>query len=225
MMILFAIIGFGVGWLLNLLATVLPRLTRHRAVVQQPVLMPAAVRLVARREPLTPEVGMALGAEGISLLVFVYLGLRFGWTIDFAAAAAVYSFFALIALVDLKYRLVLNLVVYPAILFVLLLQWATGGHTPTSILLGGGLAFGMFALAAWVKPGGLGGGDVKLALLIGLALGFPQVLWALIVGVGVGAVVALWLLGRGRTRQTYIPYAPFLCLGAMIALLYNPIVI
>jgi prepilin signal peptidase PulO-like enzyme (type II secretory pathway) len=77
----------------------------------------------------------------------------------------------------------------------------------------------------------LGGGDVKLALLIGLALGFPTVLWALLVGVGSGAVTAVTLLIISRrqpqkqawNRKSQIPYAPFLCLGAIIALLYNPL--
>jgi leader peptidase (prepilin peptidase)/N-methyltransferase len=69
----------------------------------------------------------------------------------------------------------------------------------------------------------VGGGDIKLAALIGFALGFPEVLWALLVGIGSGGLVALFLLWTRRgDRQTRIAYAPFLCLGAMVALLFNP---
>jgi leader peptidase (prepilin peptidase)/N-methyltransferase len=67
----------------------------------------------------------------------------------------------------------------------------------------------------------MGAGDVKLAALIGVVMGFPQVLWALTLGVlagGLGAVVVL-ASGKGGLKS-YIPYGPFLCLGAVLVLLY-----
>lgn len=152
-------------------------------------------------------------------------GLFFGWAALTGSwlMLVAYLFFALIAIIDLKYRLVLNIVTYPAIVIVLLGNLLVLQADPRHILLGGGLAFGIFFLTAWLRPDDLGWGDVKLAALLGFAFGFPQILWALLVGGGLGAVVALLLLRQHDKKHT-IPYAPFLCLGAMIALLYNPIV-
>jgi prepilin signal peptidase PulO-like enzyme (type II secretory pathway) len=65
----------------------------------------------------------------------------------------------------------------------------------------------------------MGAGDVKLAALIGLMVGFPRVLWALALGVLAGGVTSiLLLLFRLRGLKSYIPYAPFLCSGAIITL-------
>ena len=45
---------------------------------------------------------------------------------------------------------------------------------------------------------------------------------ALLVGAGSGALAAVFLLTRRKDRRTRIAYAPYLCLGAMVALLFNP---
>ncbi|MBK9613771.1 A24 family peptidase [Candidatus Amarobacter glycogenicus] len=97
------------------------------------------------------------------------------------------------------------------------------GQSWTAAGLGGGLALAAFVLAAWLRPGDLGGGDVKLAALIGLIFGFPGVLWPLLLGVGLGGMAAAYLLLRGYGRRYHIPYAPFLSLGVFIARLYTPL--
>ncbi len=83
---------------------------------------------------------------------------------------------------------------------------------------------GLFGLAYLVGnrlcPGGLGAGDVKLAGVIGLGLGFPAGLSALFLGVLLGGVGALVLLAAGvRRLKDPIPYGPFLCAGAAVTLL------
>jgi prepilin signal peptidase PulO-like enzyme (type II secretory pathway) len=162
--------------------------------------------------------------ELLSSAAFVYLWARSGLSWEMLGFAGVYCFFSLIAIVDLKYRLVPNALTYPAIAIILIVQLLIVRQDALAVLLGGLLAFAIFFLTALLKPGHLGGGDVKLAALIGLAFGFPQVLWALVAGAGVGGLTATWLLLTRRwSRESHIPYAPFLCLGAMVALLYDPL--
>jgi len=72
-------------------------------------------------------------------------------------------------------------------------------------------------LAALVNPQGLGMGDVKLAFLIGAALGWAAVP-ALVLGVFAAFLPALALLLAGRGRKATLPYAPFLALGALLGL-------
>jgi len=133
-------------------------------------------------------------------------------------------FLLLIALVDLKHRLILNGMVLPAAGLVLLARIAGSGNTLVPALLGAVVGAMPFLLTALVKPNGMGGGDVKLAGLIGLALGFPGVLWAVTLGIFTGGVVSLLLLSSPEWKGSdHLPYGPFLCLGAITALLYDPV--
>jgi len=157
--------------------------------------------------------------------LFIYLWQRFGASFDFYFFAGVCSYFVLIALIDLRYRLIPNLLIFPAAFLVLVGGLMFLRIDLITTLMGGLVGMMLFALAAWLTPQGLGGGDIKLAALIGLFFGFPNVLWALLIGVLLGGIGAMsWVAARRGNRQTQFPYAPFLCLGAMIALFYNPFI-
>lgn len=90
---------------------------------------------------------------------------------------------------------------------------------PLAALAGGLLGLGAFWLLARVRPGALGRGDIKLAGLIGLLIGFPGVVAALLAGMILGGVAALALVhsGRATTTQT-MAYAPYLVIGAWAAM-------
>ena len=222
MIVLAALIGLFTGTLVNWASDWLPRfagrgdapMPRYRVYTLYPKLY---------------ENRLSIAVELSTALVFALLWATRGAASAFEGAAycALYALLLLIAITDLKHRLIANVVTYPLLAIMIVPQLITGisaGGDVRPLLLGGALTFGMFSLIAWIKPGSLGGGDVKLAMLIGVMFGFPQVLWALIIGVGSGGLMAALLLATGRGgRSTRIPYAPFLCLGAMLALLYNPV--
>jgi leader peptidase (prepilin peptidase)/N-methyltransferase len=97
-----------------------------------------------------------------------------------------------------------------------------GGGLLRAVL--GGLALGAgFLVLALVRPGQLGGGDVKLAGLAGLALGWlgwPAVTTAAVLGFSLSAVVSLALLAARRVSLgSAICFGPFLLGGALIAIL------
>jgi leader peptidase (prepilin peptidase)/N-methyltransferase len=169
----------------------------------------------------TMPVVIAAVVELGSMVLCAILGLKFGLTTAFAMAAPGCAYLLLLALIDLKHRLVLNVLVYPAIVIALVAHVLAGDVKYA--LVGGVFAFMIFYGTAVVKPGTLGFGDVKLATLIGLAFGFPAILWVLIVGAGSAAIIAVYFLLTARGRISSIPYAPFLCLGALIAVFYNPL--
>ncbi len=227
--LLMAIVGWFAGWLLNRLSDYLPRFS----VTEKP--KPVAVRsnwpaiweLIRRKEPLKRSwLLLDAGVEGLSALFFAIMWSQLGTSAAFLFAVCGYSFFLLIAIIDLKYRLVLNVLTYPAIVVLLVLNLVTLPQQTTNILLGGAMAFGIFFLTARLRPGELGGGDVKLATLIGVAFGFPQMLLALLVGAGIGGIVVVFLLvSRKAGWKSQIAYAPFLCLGAMFLLLSHSVLI
>lgn len=227
MIILVALTGVLGGWLLNWITDYLPRFSSHPHAAS--VNMPSPPRL-ALWQLLTSQQNrqqwfeLRVGVEALTATSFIYFWVSLGLSWSLLLWAGVYMFFVLVACIDLKYRLILNILTYPGILAVLLVRALILQHDLTSILVGGLFAFSIFFLTAQLRPGDLGGGDVKLATLIGVAFGFPQVLWALIVGAGTGGIVVVYLLVvRRHGRKSTIPYGPFLCLGAMATLFYNPL--
>ncbi len=86
---------------------------------------------------------------------------------------------------------------------------------------------GLFFLVAWASRAalgrtGLGGGDIKLAALIGAALGTGGGLVAAFVGIMLGGVAAASLLVSGRRRfGEYLPFGPFLAAGGVVAAIWG----
>ncbi len=87
-------------------------------------------------------------------------------------------------------------------------------------MAGGAAGLGLFLVLALIQRRGMGMGDVKLAGMIGLLLGYPEVLNALLLGILLGGIVAAGLLiARRVSRRGTIAYAPFLSAGAIVTLL------
>ena len=122
----------------------------------------------------------------------------------------------------MTHRLIPNRLVYPAIAAALLAIPFAAGPGPPQALWGGAVGLALLLLIVLVYPGGMGLGDVKLAALIGLVVGFPLVLLALFLSFVLGgAVGAAALLARRAGMKDALPFAPFLAAGAMVALLYG----
>jgi prepilin signal peptidase PulO-like enzyme (type II secretory pathway) len=234
MVLLCALVGLLVGGFLNWASDYLPRYASSSPSVSLesiPQPMPALWHLLtsstSRRSLIRLQKWSQLGVavELFTALLFAYLWNRLGLSWELLLLAFICSFFLLVAIIDLRYRLVLNVMVYPAMVVTLLLRFMLPGSGAVTALVGGVIGLALFLLTALLRPGDLGAGDVKLATLIGLILGFPQVLWALALGIVAGGIAAilLILLTHRWGLKSHIPYAPFLCLGATVALLYNPL--
>src|SRR4029450_5707665 len=83
-------------------------------------------------------------------------------------------------------------------------------------------ASGFLFLAVLAYPAGMGMGDVKLALVMGAALG-KTVAVALMLGMFTALVPAVFLLARhgSKARKMGIPFGPFLALGSVVALFWG----
>jgi prepilin signal peptidase PulO-like enzyme (type II secretory pathway) len=165
-----------------------------------------------------------LATELVTAGVFAFLWSRPIPVLQSISLTLLCSLFILVAVVDFRYRLVLNVVIIPAMALTLMIRWLAPDTSLLAVLLGGAFGFAIFEMAGVIRPGELGAGDVKLATLVGLVFGFPDALWALLVAVMAGGIVTFVLLlsHRGHSKSL-IPYAPFLSIGAMIALFYNPV--
>jgi prepilin signal peptidase PulO-like enzyme (type II secretory pathway) len=227
MILLYAIAGLFLGSFFNWAADYVPQFASKAITKSSPRLAPAVWHLLtsftfrASSMRLPPSFRLSIAVELTAALLFAYLGQCFGPSWKLLYLAIVCSFFLLVAIIDLKYRLVLNVLVYPAMAVTLLFHSMPPGWDTLITLLGGMFGLAPFLLMAWLRPGELGAGDVKLAALIGLVVGFPLVVYALIVAVLAGGITTLvLLLTRRWNLESHIPYAPFLCLGAIFSLVY-----
>lgn len=154
--------------------------------------------------------------------------------IDRAAPAAILLAYlvlaaggVVLALVDLDTHRLPDALVLPgyAVLPGLLSAAVLFGAPPEALvraLCGGAAVFSFYALLRAIRPGAMGGGDVKLSGVLGIALGFAG--WnALIVGAVaafvLGGAVGVALLAVRRAHlQTALPFGPWMILGAWIGL-------
>ncbi|HEY4632864.1 MAG TPA: A24 family peptidase [Candidatus Limnocylindrales bacterium] len=128
------------------------------------------------------------------------------------------AFLIAIAIYDVRRRRVPNVAIYPAIAAATGLAFVRGDGEWWSFVLAGLGAGVFFAALAWIHPGSMGGGDIKLAALVGLMAGWPDVVVAIFVAFAVGATVGVILVGLGRLgRRDPLPFAPALAVGALTA--------
>jgi leader peptidase (prepilin peptidase)/N-methyltransferase len=147
--------------------------------------------------------------------------LRFGFDGRALVGAIFAATLLVVAAFDLEHRMVPNRIVLPATAVVFALQLAFfPGHALEWTLAAFGSAL-FFLLAFLTYRGGLGMGDVKLALLLGAALG-ESVIAALIIGTFAAAAFAVFLLVRegADARKKAIPLAPFLAFGGLVTLFF-----
>ena len=191
-------IGLALGWLCDLLCRREAGLT------------------VCRRDRVLQWTGLAV----LTALVSAYLQRTFGWGLQFARLLSYSSLLLLIAAVDLRTRLVPNVLTASGLVLALGFSLAFPSPGLLSALEGAALACALFLLLALVGRSAMGFGDVKLAALIGLMTGFPWVVQALILGITLGGLAAaVFLLAGLRRPKQYIPYAPYLAAGAVATLL------
>ena len=161
----------------------------------------------------------------------VWLG---GSATQLAVAAFYCCLFIVLMVIDLEHGLILNKVVYPALVVALIisvflppsrLAFFNNTFLPQAGIIqaaiGGAVGFGLFLLVAVIFSGGIGWGDVKMVALIGMVTGY--LIWvALLLAVVVGGLVAgLLLVLRIKRRKEAIPFAPFLSVATIITLLWG----
>jgi leader peptidase (prepilin peptidase)/N-methyltransferase len=72
----------------------------------------------------------------------------------------------------------------------------------------------------------MGIGDIKLAFLMGLILGFPNILVALFLAFFIGAIIGIGLiLASKKTLKSEVPFGPFLVTGTFLALFWGEVLV
>lgn len=262
---LYGLVGLAVGSFLNV---VIDRLPRRESLLRPPSHCPHCGRRLAAWEMVPLVSYLALRGKCRTcggripwrvFLVELGTGALFAflaWQVGPKPALGLYTLYSVIllviAVIDLEHKLILNVVILPAILLAILLipvrrlvgdiPW---GHTvlmelflpqrmaahpgqvaAVSQLVGGVVAFLIFFLVWLISPQGMGDGDVRLAAFAGLLTGFPGALAAVFGSFILGGIVSILLLLVGKAgRKTAVPFAPFLVVTTFCVMLYGDLLL
>ena len=175
-------------------------------------------------------VELLMAAIAAALFYQFGLGLAFFVGFVFVAALIVISF------IDLDVRIVPDVISLPGIVVGFL--FSVLGHylisdpfelvpSPLSSIIGLLVGGGFLWALAWVYEAftgveGMGGGDIKLLAMIGTFLGWPSIPVTLFFSSLGGSVIGLSAMAiKGVGRKYALPFAPFLCLGALLYLFFG----
>ncbi len=156
-------------------------------------------------------------------LLFVAAPLLIGWSAELLIAWTLISLIVIIWITDIKYMLIPDkiLLVFAIILiaeriFIPLTPWWWDS------IAGAAVGFGLLLFIAVISKGGMGGGDIKLYGVLGIALGVKLVLLSFFIATLIGAVFGgLGLLTGKLKRGNPIPFGPFIGIGALAAYFFG----
>ncbi len=173
--------------------------------------------------------------EFLTGVLFVIIYSYYGLTLEFFIYVTLLFLLFAIAQVDLKHRLVPNTLVaagliagflyyFPGILALFLpvpaalISERAFWDGFAGMLFGGGIMLVIFL----VSRGGMGAGDIKLMVLIGLYIGLRGAAVVLLLGFIFGALTGIAFMATGKlTRKDALPFAPFLSLAAFLQVLWG----
>ena len=169
-------------------------------------------------------------------ILFAFLCWHYGLGWELAIVTFYCCLFIILLVIDLEHGILPNKIIYPGMVIALVVAilGSMFGFEPSGVTdsgfelwivdaaIGGSIGFGLLLIVALIFRGGMGGGDIKLAGLIGLVTGFPLVFVAMFLAVvGGGLVGGVLLLLKLKGRKETIPFGPFLALAAIATLFWG----
>ena len=166
---------------------------------------------ISRRYPLV---------ELLTAALFAGVYWRWGVSAETLAGWILVIILVSTAFIDLDEGIIPDVITIPAVVIGLAISLTTIGFFPA---LWGALAFGgVLFVVAVLSRGGMGGGDVKLAAVIGAFTGIPGAIITLLLSSFLGAVFGVTLMALGKAgRKTPVKFGPFLAIGAYTAFLFS----
>lgn len=153
-------------------------------------------------------------------VVFGLLYWQFGLQADFIVYLIYAIFLIIIFVYDLRYYLILDKVSVPAIILAVLLSYFVLGIGVMDLAIGSLIGGGFFFLQFIISKGKwIGGGDIRLGIIMGLMLGYPLVLVALFIAYLLGSLVGIFLILFGKKKwKSHVPFGTFLSAATFLTI-------
>jgi len=170
--------------------------------------------------------------EFFSATSFLLVYLMFGLTVSGYFLLFISCLLIIVFVYDLKHLIIPDEIVWPGIIISLIFYVVysivkSDYHIIMDSLTGGLLGASFIGLLVLATRGkGMGIGDIKLCLLLGLVLGYPLVIVCLFFAFVIGSFVGICLIIlKSKTLKDEIAFGPYLIIGFYISLFYGPNVI
>lgn len=161
-------------------------------------------------------------------VVFVIVALMRGNPVTFITPEmtrdwALVFVLAFIFLYDLNYGEILDSATIPTSILLFAFSWSMGWQIWPDMALGAALGAGFFGLQYVMSKGKwVGGGDIRLGLLMGIILGWPNILFALMLAYILGAIVSLVLVAiKKKEWKSETPFGTYLAVATFMAMLWG----
>ncbi len=158
-------------------------------------------------------------------LFFLHLD---GLTLQFPAHCFLASSLIAIFFIDLEFQIIPDKITLPGIVVGLVSSIFINPPGPVNALIGfivgGGSLLAVAYLGEWLfKKEAMGGGDIKMAAMMGAFVGWQKVLLIFLGGALIGAVVSIiWMMFSKKVRsKRLIPFGPFLAIAAVLVVVYG----
>lgn len=166
--------------------------------------------------------------ELFTAIVFLFTYYNFGFSLYFFKFVILFCFLIVISNIDIKHQDVYTVTTIPAIAVGVVLAIAEQYLSMTSVvnyLLGGLIAAGVIALIVYIT-GAMGEGDIEIAGLCGIFLGWKLTIVMMILAFVTGGVMGIVLIAtKVKGRKEYIAFGPFLALGTTLAIFFGNLII
>lgn len=161
------------------------------------------------------------------LAYFYFFGV-YGWSLHFGIFAFLATVLIVIFFIDLDHQIIPDVITLPVMVIGLAVSLVPGGigilPALIGLLVGGGSLYLIAILGDWLfKKESMGGGDIKMAAMLGAFLGWQKVLFIFMASAVIGLVVSLALMAvSARLRKTrMVPFGPFIAIAAMTAVIWG----
>ncbi|HER24131.1 MAG TPA: prepilin peptidase [Candidatus Atribacteria bacterium] len=165
--------------------------------------------------------------EFLTGLIYLIIYLAFGLSFQTLIYIILSSALIIIAFIDLNDQIVPDVISLPGIVIGFIVSffvtYISVINSGLGILVGGGIIL-IIGIAGTIifKKEAMGGGDVKLASMIGAFLGWRYIIISLFLGFFLGALAGIILiLSKIKKREDMVPFGPFIILGSFITLLWG----
>lgn len=165
--------------------------------------------------------------ELLTGLIYLIIYLTYVLSVQTLIYIILSSALVIIAFIDLNEQIIPDVISLPGIVIGFIISffvpYISFINSALGVLVGGGIIL-IIGLAGSVifKKEAMGGGDVKLAAMIGAFLGWRYIIISLFLGFFLGALVGIFLiLLKIKNREDVVPFGPFIVLGSFITLLWG----
>jgi leader peptidase (prepilin peptidase)/N-methyltransferase len=170
--------------------------------------------------------------EFITPVLMVITYLKFGLSWEFAAMTILGLLLIVIFFIDLRHRIIPDVVTLPGVALGFLFSFFVKSPSVINSLIGilaGGVLFYLAAVLGELlfKKESMGGGDIKLAMMLGAFLGWQKIFLVFLISAVLGAMVGgIALFFSKKVKETrMIPFGPFLALGSILVMFLGDMII